>query len=460
MSTHAHIGSAFSNEAVAHLKGPKWLQDKRLHAMDLFQKLPIPTRKVEAWKYTDVSYIPFEVLKPASVRPQLDSVDQLPAQIRERLGQTDVSGYLVMDGSSVVYSHVPSDLPKGVIFTDLATALAEHEDLVRAYLYTVVPAEVPDDTTLAAPGTTPSKSPDPSEGKFSALNAALWTSGAFVYVPKGVHVEMPLGSFRTMDESGAFTATRTLLVLEEDAHLTFIDEQDSPDLVDAYAFGAVELILKRGAHLRYVSVQNWGRGVTHIQRQRGDLAEASTLNSLVVTMGSDLSRTEMQSYLRGKRSTSEMLALYLADGEQHFDHYTLQHHAAAHAHSDLLYKGVLNAESRGVFSGMIKVDLNAQKTDAYQKHRTLLLSSDARSDSIPQLEINANDVRCSHGSTTGPVDAAQLFYLQSRGLSKVQAEKLLVTAFLEDVLSRVPLKGVNRYIEAIIAEKVGTLSEG
>lgn len=437
---------------------PEWLAQKRVEAFGLYESLPVPNRKVEAWKYTDVSYIDLASLKPAQVVQPVSSAEELPELVKARLSSTDVAGYLVFNGPDVVYKHVPEELAaKGVVFTDLKSALETHPDLVRKYLYSIVPAEVPDDTTIAAPGTTPSKSPDPSEGKFSALNAAVWTNGAFVYVPRGVEVDLPLGSFRVMEESGAYTATRTLVVTEANSKVTFIDEQDSHELQDAYAFGAVELIVRDGANLRYVSVQNWGRGVTHIQRQRGDVDRDATLNSLVVTMGADLSRTEMQSYLRGSGSSSEMLGLYFASEDQHFDHYTLQHHAAPHAHSDLLYKAVNSHESRGVFSGMIKVDLGAQKTDAYQKHRTLMLSSEARNDSIPQLEINANDVRCSHGSTTGPVDHEQLFYLLSRGIPRASAEKMLVTAFLEDVLSRLPLENVVKYIEGIIAEKVGAV---
>lgn len=446
------------NQQLQQLGGPAWLQSKRGEALELFNRLEIPSEAVEAWKYTRVA-VDFSSLKPHSKKDAVAEVTQLPASVQKRLGSTDAGAFLVFDGPDVVYrTELPAELrEKGVIFTDLQTALREHEELVKAHLYSVVPAEVPDDTTIAAEGTTPSKSPDPSEGKFSALAAALWTNGAFVYVPKNVSVELPLAAFRVMDESGAYTATRTLLVAEDNASAVFIDEQDSEDLSNAHAYGAVELVVKSGAHLRYVSIQNWGKGVTHIQRQRADVAKDGKLKSLVVTMGATLSRTEMQSYVRGSGAESEMLALYFADGDQHFDHYTLQHHAAPNAYSDLLYKGVGADESVGVFSGMIKVDLGAQKTDAYQKHRTLMLSSQARNFSVPQLEINANDVRCSHGSTTGPVGEEELFYLRSRGISKEMAEKMLVTAFLEDVLSRVTLKSVTDYIEGIIAEKVGAV---
>ncbi|EYB68058.1 FeS assembly protein SufD [Deinococcus phoenicis] len=446
----------FTEELIAQVGGPDWLRNKRRESLDLFNTLEVPTEGVEAWKYTRVD-VDFSELRPHGKRERVTDISALPASVQKRLTSTDVGAYLVLDGPDVVYAtELPTELrEKGVIFTDLKTAVEQHADKVQQYLYSVVPAEVPDDTTIAAPGTTPSKSPDPSEGKFSALAAALWTNGAFVYVPRGVEVELPLGSFRVMSEAGTYTATRTLVVAEENAQVTFIDEQDSEDLPGTYAIGAVELVIKDGARLRYVSIQNWGKGVTHIQRQRGDVGRDATLNSLVVTMGGTLSRTEMQSYLRGQGSDSEMLALYFANEDQHFDHYTLQHHAAPHAHSDLLYKGVNADQSVGVFSGMIKVDLGAQKTDAYQKHRTLMLSSEAQNYSVPQLEINANDVRCSHGSTTGPVNQEALFFLRSRGIHKELAEKMLVTAFLEDVLSRVPLQSVVKYIEGIIAQKVG-----
>ncbi|MBI0445768.1 Fe-S cluster assembly protein SufD [Deinococcus sp. DB0503] len=443
-------------DQLAQYSGPEWLTAKRRASLDLFHQLDVPSESVEAWKYTRVD-VDFSELRPHPKRERVTDLSALPSSVQKRLTSTDVGAYLVLDGPDVVYAtELPAELrEKGVIFTDLKTAVEQHAELVQQYLYSVVPAEVPDDTTIAAPGTTPSKSPDPSEGKFSALAAALWTNGAFVYVPRGVEVELPLGSFRVMSEAGTYTATRTLVVAEENAQVTFIDEQDSEDLPGTYAIGAVELIVKQGARLRYVSIQNWGKGVTHIQRQRGDVERDGTLNSLVVTMGGTLSRTEMQSYLRGQGADSEMLALYFANDDQHFDHYTLQHHAAPHAHSDLLYKGVNADQSVGVFSGMIKVDLGAQKTDAYQKHRTLMLSSKAQNYSVPQLEINANDVRCSHGSTTGPVNQEALFFLRSRGIRKELAEKMLVTAFLEDVLSRVPLGSVVKYIEGIIAEKVG-----
>lgn len=282
----------FTQDLITQAGGPEWLTAKRRESLDLFNTLEVPTEGVEAWKYTRVE-VDFGELRPHSKRERATDTAQLPASVQKRIEGTDVGAFLVLDGPDVVYAtELPAELrEKGVIFTDLKTAVEQHADKVQQYLYSVVPAEVPDDTTIAAPGTTPSKSPDPSEGKFSALAAALWTNGAFVYVPRGVEVELPLGSFRVMSEAGTYTATRTLVVAEENAQVTFIDEQDSEELPGTYAIGAVELVVKQGARVRYVSIQNWGKGVTHIQRQRGDVHRDATLNSLVVTMGGTLSRT-------------------------------------------------------------------------------------------------------------------------------------------------------------------------
>lgn len=451
--TQTIIPSAFSRETALALGGPDWLSQARLNALEVYQDRPVPTRAVEAWKYTDLRRFKPESYRPAAPAAPVSSRDGLPPILRERLASTDAAGVMVFRGSSVVFREVPDELAaRGVIFTDLRSALDSHPELVKKHLYSVVGAAYPPATARQVERY--EHIPEPAEDKFTALNAAFWDNGVFVYVPRGVELELPLGGFRYLDEDGAFVAPRTLVVVEANAKITYIDELDSPDLKGA-SFGAVELILGAGAQLRYVSVQNWGRGITHIGRIKSVLDRDATLNSLYVTMGASVSRVEVQSALEGPGSNSEMLSLYFADKDQHFDHYTLQHHVKDHAGSDLLFKGVLTDRARSIFSGLIKVELGAQKTDAYQKNRTLLLSDEARSDSIPQLEINANDVRCSHGSTTGPVDPMQLFYLRSRGIPRPIAEKMLVTAFLEDVLNRVPLKNVVSYIEGIIADKVG-----
>ncbi|HRP47237.1 MAG TPA: Fe-S cluster assembly protein SufD, partial [Trueperaceae bacterium] len=284
---------------------------------------------------------------------------------------------------------------------------------------------------------------------------ALWENGTFVYVPKNVEVELPLGAFTTAD-SGGIGLGRALIVLGANARLTFIDEFTSEPFDERLFFdAATEIVLQDGAKLRYVSLQNWSRNVAHINKLRAHLGRDARLESVTVSLGADAARAEVESRLEGPGSESEMLGLYFADEGQHFNQFTLQHHATERGFSDVLFKGAVRDASQAVYSGMIVVDPGAQKTDAYQTNRNLLLDEDSEVVSIPQLEIAANDVKCSHGSTTGPVPEDQRFYLMSRGLHPEVAEHVLVTGFLYEVMSRVTLPKVAEYVERVVQAKLG-----
>jgi Fe-S cluster assembly protein SufD len=224
----------------------------------------------------------------------------------------------------------------------------------------------------------------------------------------------------------------------------------------AFSNGAVELYVGQGASLRYVSLQNWERNVLHFNTIRSSTEKDATINSLVVSLGSQLSRTNVEAGITASGSDSEMLGLYFADSNQVLDHHTLQDHVSPNAHSDLLYKGALRDESLAVFSGLIRVEPGAQKTDAYQTNRNLILGTDeAMAVSLPNLEIMADDVKCSHGSTTGQVDDVELFYLMSRGIPRREAEKLVVFGFFGEVTSRIPFKGLKEKLDRAIEGKIG-----
>jgi Fe-S cluster assembly protein SufD len=216
----------------------------------------------------------------------------------------------------------------------------------------------------------------------------------------------------------------------------------------------VEIEARRGATVNYISLQQWGRNVHHFQTQRFTGHRDSTVRSLAVNLGSSFARTQVESVLKGEGSFSEMLGLYFADSDQHFAQRTLQSHSALHATSDLLYKGALKERSRSEYSGLIKVEPGAQGTDAYQANRNLVLSSDAMARSIPQLEIEANEVRCTHGATVSPVEEEHLFYLMSRGIDRVTAQKLVVFGFFGDVLDRIRVPAVRDGLSQAIAAKV------
>jgi Fe-S cluster assembly protein SufD len=206
--------------------------------------------------------------------------------------------------------------------------------------------------------------------------------------------------------------------------------------------------------VRYVSLQDWGRGVTHLSVQRARIDRDAQVRSLAVTFGADLSRTEVESILAGPGGHSEMLGVYFTDGSQHFDHRSLQDHVAPNCTSDLLYKGALRDSSRVVYSGLIHIAPGAKGSNAFQTNRNVVLSDEAKADSIPNLEIENNDVKCSHAASVGPVDEDQVFYLQSRGISRDEAERLIVRGFFQEVLDRVPLEEVRQGLDAAIEDEL------
>ena len=386
----------------ARLQEPGWLAERRLHAFDLFEKLDYPDPKSEQWRYTDVRGFDFERFGAPS--PQA-SVPEVAADLRAR----------------------------GLVVTDLWTAAREHPDLLKEHFFTDVPVD---------------------EHKFTALHGAFYSDGVFVYVPKGLEVELPLETMRGIGEGGS-VFPHTTIVVDDMASLTFVDRFSSPEQREpSLCASVVEVEARAGATVNYISLQEWGHHVHHFQTQRFTGYRDSTVRSLAVNLGSAFARTQVESVLKGRGSFSEMLGLYFADSSQHFAQRTLQSHDAPYATSDLLYKGALKERSRSEYSGLIKVAKGAQGTDAYQANRNVVLSEEAVARSIPQLEIEANEVRCTHGATVSPVEEEHIFYLMSRGIDRVTAQKLIVFGFFGDVLDRITLEAVRDELSQAIAAKV------
>jgi Fe-S cluster assembly protein SufD len=341
----------------------------------------------------------------------------------------------VIDGH-VVHSDLEADLiGKGVILSSLHDAIEQHPDLVGNYLATEV---VP-----------------PEEGKFAALNAALWSDGILLYVPAEIQLDTPIRVTRWLSEAGVAQFGRVLIIAEGASHVSYVDEILSDDFSEqTLASNAVEIIAKEGAQVQYVSVQRLGRGAFYQSVQRTLAHRDATLDTLNVALGASVSRVDLNARLLGEGANSDMLGLYFGDDDQHFDFNTSQDHISPYTASDLLYKGALDSASRAVFRGIIRVQPTAQRTDAYQTNRNLLLSGNARADSLPNLEIEADDVKCSHGATIGELDSDAKFYLMSRGLSRIQAERLVVLGFLGEVLSKLPLGGVVEKVTRVIEEKL------
>ncbi len=427
--------TTFDEEALGRLPAaPSFVEALRKQAFTEFLALPVPSQETEEWRYTDLSgleltFTPFA----AGVRAEnLDGVDEAILRAAGSVGER--AGLQIQHNSIVAVSHLdPALAAEGVIFTDLDAAARDHPELVEPYLHALVPT---------------------SRTKFTALHGAFRTGGTFLYVPPGVVVEAPLQTLTWLDADGAAVFPHTLIVVGEDAEVTFIDRYASPDLGRALAVAIAEIHTGPASRVRYVSIQEWGQGVTHLGIQRTRLARDVDLRSVAVGFGASLARAEAESLLAEPGASSEMLGVFFADGTQHFDHRTEQDHQAPSCHSDLLYKGALRDASRAVYSGWIHVRPGARRTDAMQTSRNLVLSDRAKADAIPNLEIENNDVRCGHAASVGPVEEETLFYLQSRGIPRDEAERLIVTGFFQEVLDRIPLAEVREGVAEAIEEEL------
>ena len=421
---------------------PGFLTERRRAAWDRYLALPMPTTKSEEWRYTDLSD-----LDPESFEPFPPAVEEgtaagagLPEQAARLLeGMEKRSGVAVEVDGAVVHRRLDPELAEqGVVFAPVRRVARERPGLLEEHLFS---------SDVAA-----------MEEKLWALHVALLTGGDVLYVPRGVRVPEPVHVLRCATGAGAgrLLSSHTLLVAGESSEITWVEEYLSPDLDgELLSLSGLEVVGGDQATVRYLALQRWGRGVRHFSIQHVETRRDARLSGLNVNLGGDLARDDVTSHLEGPGSESEMLALWFGGGEQHFDHHTLQHHAAPHAYSDLLYKGALTDSADSVFRGLIRVDRGAQLTDAYQTNRNLLLSEHAHATTLPNLEIEADDVRCSHGATVGQVDEGMLFYLMSRGLDRTRAERLLVFGFFDEVLARVPVPGVQARLREAIGRKIG-----
>ena len=408
----------------------------RRAAWERFASLPWPTRKSEEWRYTDLSTVGFDALAP--MVPAAAPTAGLPADVRAVLGRSgERAGVVVLrDGRLAHLELEPAAMRAGVVLCSIREAAAEYPELLRRALFD------------ARPG--------PAEEKLWALHIALLGGGYFLFVPQGVEMPAPVHAFHIVERAGTLSSAHSFVSAEPGGRAAVIDEFLSGDLEgETVSLHGATISGDGGSGVEYVALQRFGRGVKRFSTQHVFAGRDSRVVTFNVALGGDLSRADVTSRLNGPGSESEMLALWFGDADQHFDHHTLQHHAAPHAHSDLLFKGALTDEGSSVFRGLIRVDKGAQLTDAYQTNRNLLLSEGSHASALPNLEIEADDVRCSHGATIGQVEDGQLFYLMSRGLTRRQAERLLVFGFFDEVLARLPMEGVRTRVREAIEEKIG-----
>jgi Fe-S cluster assembly protein SufD len=411
---------------------PAWFGDQQQAAWTQFHSLPMPVRTDQAWRFSSVGVLD---LSPYATAQPLSPADS--REILERSIELDeTSGRLVFADDYFLERDVLSEKSRkaGVIFQPLERAMIEHEQLFRRHF-------------MSQPATLGS-------AKFAALHEAFVRSGTFLYIPRGVEVELPLETFHWLHAENAAIFPHTLVVAEELSKVTLVEHFRSTDRQRAgFACGVNDLIVGPGAKVTYICAQDWSKKTLSIQINATTVARDATALNLHLGLGGNYSRLESLSRLIGEGAHSDMLALSIGDETQEFDARTLQDHASAHTNSDLLFKNALNGRARNTFGGLIRVEPHAHFTDAYQKVRNLLLSDDAEANSMPGLEIMADNVKCSHGATSGQIDEDEMFYLLARGIPAPVARELLVSGFLNEVLERLPDPVLVAKLEALIAAK-------
>jgi len=382
----------------------------RTDAVAAYERLPLPDTTEEHWRFTDLAGF-----DPSTFA---DAQGPDPSSRLDSLLDLDVAGYATVTADGIEIAKAPD----GITFMPLP------EDYER--LYSLVGWDE----------------------KFAAHNAAMWKNGLLVVVPKGVVLEKPL--YVRIAATGQ-TFWRLVVVAEEGARASLIEEYASPALdTSAYSNAVTELFVEPNAKLEYVSLQNLSRETWHFASHHARVERDAELDWVAGGFGSKKGKTRIQNDLAGRGATSRVTGAYFADGNQHLDFDTFQEHVAPDCTSDFAFKGALRDHATAVWRGMIRVEKDAQKTNAYQECRNLMLSPTTHAVPIPGLEILANDVRCTHGATVGRVDREQLFYLMARGLPRPEAERLIVRGFFQDVLDRIELEPVREAVTAALEARI------
>ena len=411
---------------------PEWFLEEQRTAWAEFERLPAPTRNDQPWRFSNV-----KLLDLSSFKRSEPVADDLRTWILEQSRALDaVSGRLVFAGDELILRDVISEKlrQRGVIFQPLERAMVEHTELFRKHF-------------MSHPATLGS-------AKFAALHKALVSSGTFLYVPRGVEIELPIEIFHWLHGDNASVFPHLLLVADELAKVTVFECFRSTNREsNGFACGVNDLIAGPGAKITYVCAQTWGDNVRALQINTTTVDHDAAAMSLNLHLGGRYARFESLSRLIGEGGRSDLLAVSVADRDQEVDARTLQDHISPHTTSELLYKNALDGQARSIFGGLIRVEPHAHFTDAYQKVRNLLLSDDAEADSMPGLEILADNVRCTHGATSGQVNEDELFYLRARGIPVPLAQRLIVSGFLNEVIERLNQPQLAALLQGLIEQK-------
>jgi Fe-S cluster assembly protein SufD len=423
--------AAFTADAARALGGPEWLVRRRLAAAERLAEVTWPTPSEEIWRYSRIDQLDLDRYRPfAAEELGAPGDERAPGGGPWAAEAGKHAGMIVVrDGRVVHHDLDPALEAKGVRACGIATC---EDDLVSTLI---------------------GRASSASEDAFTVLHDAFVAGGAFVFVPAGVVVDDPILVLHWCEGDGRASFPHTLVSLGEGAQATVLDRFGSPQtdhLVDA----VTELLVDDNAHLRYLTVQEHGSRTWHLGLQRAHVGRDATLRTSAVALGGDYARLRSEAMLTGQGAESDQLAVYFGDGEQMLDFRTLQDHDAPSTRSDLLFKGAVEDTARSVYSGLVHLRPSAKKANASQTNRNLVLTEGASAESIPNLEIEANDVRCSHASTVGPIDDEQRYYLESRGIPPEEAERLIVLGFFDDVFERLPVGALTRGLRRSVVDKL------
>ncbi len=413
---------------------PDWLIELRREAWRHADAMKWPERRHEEWIRTDIRTFQINKFSVPAVEHVDEAVGPAVSELHQLRAGVELAGSIETYDSRFLSESLDPALEKqGVVFGNLERICESHPELVRQHFQTLFDADY---------------------DKFAALHAAFFAGGQFLYVPRGVVIDRPIHIGSVLSDGGTDT-THTLIVLDEGAEATVLHESNSVSPgASGLHLGSVELIQKPGSHLRYVNLQEWGHKTYHFAHQKARVDRDAHLQWTIAAMGSLLTKVNQAVELVGPGATCQVNGVMFTEARQHIAYHTLQHHRAPSCRSDFLYKAAQQDKSRTVWRGMIKVDKDAQKTDGYQRNDNLVLSHHSRADSIPGLEIEADDVRCTHGSTTSKVDEEQIFYARCRGFTHEEATRMIVSGFFQQIFDRITIDSVREALGEAIARQV------
>jgi len=420
---------------------PEWLAESRLTAYEAYQQTPMPTLRDEGWRRTDVSQLSPEVLVTLDAGKVGNDANNCIDWLQSASNHIkDTAGILSQTVEAPGYLQLSAELvDKGVILCDLPTALEKHADLIRPYL-TPSPAWA-------------------SKDKFALMNNAFFNCGVFLYIPDNVEISLPIFSGIALGDKTGALFPRILVIVGQNSSAKLVNVYSSPlnstsDGPLSLIAGINEIHVGSGSNLSYLELQQLGGDVACINHNFNQVKRDGMLHSLSVASGGRLTKSEITTILQEPGAASEVLGVVLGQGSEHYNFNTIQEHAAPDTNSDINFRVALNNSSSSMYQGIIRVDKVAQRIAAFQSNKNLLLGNEAKADSIPKMEILADDVKCSHGATVGPVDAEQVFYLNSRGLSIAESQELIVLGFFRQILERISLPGAADWLYAVLSQKL------